>query len=274
MRCLAIVVSLIVPLALSAQDSALVKQRVVYPNGDVSLVGFIFKPAGTGPFPTIVWNHGSEHNPGAGPQFDSVASVFVPHGYVVFAPTRRGHGESTGSYISDVVSRTRATQGDTAAFRLMTHLLETEQLDDQMAGLAYAKRLPFVDTARMGVAGCSFGGIQTLLAAERGLGFRAAMPISPAALNWDINPPLRARVLQAVSHINMPVLLLQPPRDASLGPSRDLGAEFAKQHKQYRGIVYPDTLPPRLKVHCFGGAQGDHVWAADAVAFFDSVLKR
>lgn len=259
---------------LTTDSLPLTKKRVVYPSGDLMLVGFLFKPAGVGPFPTIVWNHGSEPNPGGGAQFDSVASIFVPHGYVVFAPTRRGHGESNGAYITDVVKRTRSSAGDSAAFAVMTHLLETEQLDDQIAGLTYLKTLPFVDAKRLGVAGCSFGGIQTLLGAERGLGYRAAMPISPAALNWDHNAALRARVLQAVAQIDIPVLLLQPPRDASLGPSRDLGAEFARLHKPYRGIVYPDTIPAPMQVHCFGGSQGDHIWARDAVAFFDSVLKR
>lgn len=145
MRYVALGVALIVPLTLAAQDSPpLVKQRVTYPNGDVTLVGFVFKPAGKGPFPTIIWNHGSEPNPGAGTQFDSVAAVFVPHGYVVFAPTRRGHGESTGDYIGNVLSRARSTQGNAAAMQIMKRLLETQQLDDQIAGIEYAKKLPFV----------------------------------------------------------------------------------------------------------------------------------
>ena len=60
--------------------------------------------------------------------------------------------------------------GPDGARRLVVRLLETEQLDDQFAGIAYAKTLPFVDANRVVVAGCSFGGIQSLLAAERGGG--------------------------------------------------------------------------------------------------------
>ena len=41
----------------------------------LTLVGFLFKPAGRGPFPLVIWNHGSEPNPGGGPQFDSVAQL-------------------------------------------------------------------------------------------------------------------------------------------------------------------------------------------------------
>jgi len=67
----------------------------------LTLVGFLFKPDGAGPFPALVWNHGSERNPGTMRQFDAVASIFVPAGFVVFAPMRRGHGDSEGPYIMD-----------------------------------------------------------------------------------------------------------------------------------------------------------------------------
>jgi dipeptidyl aminopeptidase/acylaminoacyl peptidase len=75
------------------------KERVTFKSSGNTLVGFLFKPDGPGPFPGLVWNHGSEKNPDAAPQFDAVAAVFVPAGYVVFAPVRRGHGDSQGPYI-------------------------------------------------------------------------------------------------------------------------------------------------------------------------------
>jgi carboxymethylenebutenolidase len=150
------------------------------PNShDLMLVGFLFKPEGPGPFPAVVWNHGSEKDPGWGPQFDAVAKVFVPAGYVVFAPMRRGHGESQGAYIVAVLDSIRRTRGVVAANQESVHLMESEQLDDQLAGLAYLKTLPYVDSSRFVVAGCSFGGIETLLAAERDVGYNAAMPYLP-----------------------------------------------------------------------------------------------
>jgi dienelactone hydrolase len=161
-----------------------------------------------------------------------------------------------------------------AAGRLMVRLLDTEQLDDQFAGTSYAKKLAFVDTNRMVVAGCSFGGIQTLLAAERG-GFKAAFPISPAALTWDANPAIQNRLIAAAKKITVPVLLIQPPKDPSLEPVRVLGDEAKKARKQsFTAKVYPATMPDSEQVHCFGGAKGMHNWAAEAVAFFDDVLGR
>jgi carboxymethylenebutenolidase len=262
------------PTAIANTGAAISKKRVWFKNGPLVLEGFLFKPAGEGPFPAVVWNHGSERNPGTGNEFDGIANIFVPHGYVVFAPERRGHDESEGEHISVVRGRVAGPRGQAAGDSLVARLLPTEQLSDQLAGVAYLKALPFVDTTRMVVAGCSFGGIMSLLAAEGDHGFKGSLTMSPAAQNWDHNAPLRARLLAGVSKIHIPVFLIQPPRDASLGPARDLGAEFMRLRKDYRGKVWPDTLSGREAGHCFGGDAGDHVWASDAVSFVDSVLSK
>ena len=266
-------VALLALVSRNAQGQLFNKQRVTYQNGDLTLVGFVYKPDGPGPFPTVIWNHGSEKNPGGGPQFDSVAAVFVPAGYAVFAPTRRGHGASQGVYIVDTLNVLRATDR-AKANDVMVRLLETEQVDDQFAGTAYAKKLAFVDTSRMVVAGCSFGGIQTMLAAERGAGFRAAMPISPAAQTWESNAGIQKRLITAIDRITMPVLLIQPPKDNSLEPARVLGEEAKRRGKRVTVHVYPATMPDSEQVHCFGGAKGFHNWAAEAVKFFNDALGR
>jgi carboxymethylenebutenolidase len=259
--------------AASAQQRPFNKQRVTYANGALTLVGFIYKPDGPGPFPTVVWNHGSEPNPGGGPQFDSVAAIFVPAGYVVVAPTRRGHGDSQGTYIEDVIRATYQRSGDAATTRLMVELMAGEQLSDQLAGLSYAKSLAFVDTSKLVVAGCSYGGIETLLAAERGAGFKAAMPISPAALSWRGNAVLQNRLIDAVRRIDTPVLLIQPPNDASLEPAKVLGAEAKRAGKSsFTAKIYPATMPDDQQGHCFGGVKGMHNWANEALEFFGGVL--
>jgi dienelactone hydrolase len=257
----------------AAQATPFNKQRVTFKSGDLSLVGYVYRPDGNGPFPTVIWNHGSEPNPGAR-QFDAVASIFVPAGYAVFAPVRRGQGGSEGPYIVNTIDELR-TRRDGSALGATVRLLETEQLDDQLAGLAYAKSLPFVDQRRLVVAGCSYGGIQTLLAAERKVGFVAAFPISPAAQSWEGNALLRDRLKRAVRAIDIPVLLIAPPRDASLEPPRVLGDEAKNTHKTaFTTKIYPATMPDSEQTHCFGGAPGFHNWAADAVRFFDSALAR
>jgi len=249
------------------------KQKVAFRSGDLTLSGYVFKPDGDGPFPTLVWNHGSEQNPDGGPQFDSVAAIFVPAGYAVMAPIRRGQGDSEGDYIQDRIQAAFRASGPADAEYLMVQLMESEQLADQLAGLTYAKTLAFVDTTRLVVAGCSYGGIQTLLAAERGAGYRAAMAISPAALSWQGHTVLQDRLRQAVRRIGIPVLLIQPPRDASLEPAKVLGAEAKRAGKtSFTAKVYPATMPGNQQGHCFGGAKGMRNWASDALDFFGGVL--
>jgi len=268
----AIVIAALLPIHTPQRGpGAPVRERVTFKSGRLTLEGYHFKPDGPGPFPALIWNHGSEQHPESGPQFDTVARIFVPAGYVVFAPVRRGHGSSEGAYVTDQIDRERQTRGGRPG-ELMVHLMETEQLDDQLAGLAHVKTLPYVDQARLVVAGCSYGGIETLLAAERGAGFKAAVAISPAALSWNGNARLRERMVQAVRRIDIPVMLLQPPKDASLEPSRVLGAEFTRLHKRYVGKIYPAEGPEEEQGHCFGGARGMHVWADDARAFLADAL--
>ena len=273
----ALILALIVAAPVVASGAALagaavVAQKVTLTSDGLSLEAFLYKPDGDGPFPALIWNHGSEQHPDAGAQFDSVAAIFVPAGYVVFAPVRRGHGHSQGRYIVDEIRFARLRGGREDAAYTAVRLLATEQLADQLAGLAYVKQQPFVDATRIAVAGCSFGGIETLLGAASGVGYKAAISISPAAQSWDGNTYLQERLIEVVRRIDVPVLLLQPAKDASLAPSRVLGKAAAQAGKPLTAKVYPATGPREEQKHCFGGAKGMHVWAEDAKAFLAAQL--
>src|SRR5437660_611179 len=43
-------------------------QNVEYPSGEFKLPGFLYRPKGDGPFPAVIWNHGSEKRPIAQPE--------------------------------------------------------------------------------------------------------------------------------------------------------------------------------------------------------------
>jgi len=249
------------------------KKHVTFTSGDLTLAGYLYKPPGNGPFPAVLWNHGSERNPGGGPQFDSVAAVFVPAGFVVFAPMRRGHSDSQGEYIRESIDKESSSHGQAAGLRLGVKLLETSQVDDQLAGFAFLKRQPFVDTTRVAVAGCSFGGIQTLFGAARHVGYRVAVSISPAALSWNNSSDLRARLKDAVSTIDIPTFLIQPAKDASLEPAKVLGPILTRRNPADRVKIFPAAGPESEQAHCFGGAPGMHIWGPEAVAFIQAAIK-
>jgi len=250
------------------------KQRVTFKSGDLTLIGYLFKPASaSGPLPGVIWNHGSEKSPGTSAEFDAVADILVPAGYILFAPIRRGHGDSEGPYIGDQVAAERKAKGADAAAQLLVSLMEGPQLDDQLAGLAYLRGVQGVDTSRLAVIGCSYGGIQTLLGAERNPGYKAAVAESPAAESWNGNKPLQARLIKAVDNINIPVFLIQPEKDVSVSPGYVLGQEFQRLGKPYGLEIFPPFGPADEQGHCFGGAKGFHIWGADVLNFLSNTVK-
>ena len=67
---------------------------VSFQAGEFTLKGYLYKPEGAGPFPAMIWNHGSEKEPGFQPE---LAAFYNKKGFVFFLPHRHGHGLSPGS---------------------------------------------------------------------------------------------------------------------------------------------------------------------------------
>jgi carboxymethylenebutenolidase len=243
-----------------ASQPQLSSQDVTFLSGDLMLHGRLFVPDGPGPFPAILWNHGSEKNPGYLPQ---LARPFVAAGYVFFAPFRRGQGTSPGPYIVEQLGAAPPPERNA----LTVSLLE-DQVADQLAGLSYLQSAPSVDPARIAVIGGSFGGIQTLLGAEADPGYTAAIDCAGAAQTWAGNPILQARLMQAVGNITIPLLLIQAQNDYNIAPTQVLGGVVTQLGEPPRTQIYPPfgdgSVGQAGHNMCFIGAD---VWSADAIAF-------
>jgi carboxymethylenebutenolidase len=188
---LTIVLGIIAPTGHGRAQGATL-ELITFTSDDLALQGFVWKPAGPGPFPAILWVHGGEKLPGT---VNSVAPYFVSRGYVFFVPHRRGQGWSPGPYIMDQLNA--AISSEQRRQRLVA-LMEV-QFQDRLAALAYLRSLPYVDQNRLVVMGASFGGIQTMLAVERRSGYRVAVDCSGAAQTWRGSPDLRARLMAIAS---------------------------------------------------------------------------
>lgn len=239
-----------------AQEAPPPSARLVsFPSSSGTLYGFLYVPAGNGPFPAVLWNHGSEKRPGWQPQ---LASFYNSHGFVFFLPHRRGQGRSPGPYIMDEIHSRRDL---TAAVQAQEAANE-----DVVAAMNWLKKQPEVDVNRIVVSGCSFGGIQTLLAAEKGLGARAFIAFAPAAESWS-NGMLDERLEDAVKRAKAPVFILQANNDYSTQPTEVLG-KIAKAHGG-EARIYPRFGKTPEEGH-WGFATtsaGIALWAEDVLEF-------
>ena len=236
---------------------------VSFSSGGRTLEGYLHRPEGDGPFPAVVWNHGSEREPGSQ---EELGRFYASAGYALFVPHRRGHGRSPGEYFQDALEPQLRRMSRAAAVEALIGLHE-RALQDTLVALRWLARQPFVDASRVAMSGVSHGGIQTLLAAEAGAPARAFVPFAPAATAWDGNPELQARLLRAVERARPPIFLIQAANDHSLGPSRLLGKALASKGGLNGVRVYPAYGTTPDSGHGAFACSGAEVWGADVVSF-------
>jgi len=231
--------------------------------GPPRLVGYVYRPTGAGPFPAILYNHGSEPDPDR-PQ--PLAKFFTANGYVFFAPHRRGRPPSGGRHERELAEQTPPPERD----RAFVAELES-QVDDVLAGLAWLSRQPYVDPKRIVVAGHSLGGVETLLVAARETPLRAALSLGAGIGGWDTNPILKQRMLDAASTVTIPVLILQAENDYAL-PAPALGEAMARAGRRGRVKVYPPVGSSHREGHA-GFTLSTGIWGDEALAFLRESLR-
>jgi dienelactone hydrolase len=237
---------------------------VTFPSSDgqFQLNGAFFAPAGPGPFPAVLWNHGSERCPES--YLAGLALPFVRMGYVFFAPFREGQANSPGVWTQQAMLNPPA---GVLSADYIVQLLQAEVHNDVQAGLVWLQAQPQVDSTRISVMGGSFGGIETIFAGASVPGFIGAVDCAGAAESWP-NPSLRAALLDAVSSITIPVDLIQAQNDFDLRPSMALSAQFSTLGKPYAVKIYPPygvgARGQSGHDFCFTDAPA---WARDALNF-------
>jgi carboxymethylenebutenolidase len=248
------------PLILAPQPN-----EVTFSSGKLTLHGFIHKPEGNGSFPAILLNHGSKQFPTSGELF---AKSFVKKGYVVFVPHRRGQGRSSSQsqYIMDLIRREPATTRD----KKFIELQETH-LEDTIAALSYLKQLPYVNKNRIAMIGCSFGGIQTVLATEKQIGIRASVAFAPAAQTWSTVTLLPPRLIKAVRSATVPIMLVQAENDYDLTPTKTMAKELEKVNKPHKLLIFPAYGTIHAEGHGFC-ARGEKVWGDEVLSFLASAM--
>lgn len=247
--------------------------RIPVADGHYSLALTILRPRGDGPFGAIVLNHGvgegaRERSLESPTLFIQAASAFVSRGYAVIMPLRRGFGETGGAFAEDAgeCSSPHYGRGERAA------------ANDVLAAYDYARKLPYVDPARMILAGQSAGGVASLYAAAQQpegliavLAFAAGRGGNPA-LHPGI--PCAAEALAALfqdlgTSVRVPVLMYYAENDLYFGPA---ASRSWFQRLQAGGVDAEYVLQPPFGKNghfVFGDTKGVELWLPTVERFLE-----
>ena len=303
--------------ALMPAQPAQAAEEVSFSNGNVQLKGVLYKPGGAGPFPVLLFNHGSAPGMLNRQALDKLGPLFVQHGWAFFAPYRRGQGlsASAGPYVMDVIAGeqtagivralpilvilfgvllaavlvttwrqslwVRVCAGlvvcliGTLAFHLLSqharanatvHALETDQFSDHLAAFEWLRRQNFVAAGHVATMGNSFGGIITVLAAER-IPYCAVVDAAGGAEAWS--PELRARLVPAVRKSQAPIFFFQAENDYTIAPTDVLSREMREAGKPSVMKLYGPFGSSAADGHSFAW-RGSDIWEADVFRFLDA----
>ena len=255
---------------------------VVVPSGGLRLHAVYYRPSGHGPFPGVLFLHGSGHKSGVDANGvadhrhpEIVGPVFARHGYAFLYLYRRGDGlsRSQGTPSADQMEQALRSGGQEARNRVQLRLLEGDEMDDALAGLAYLRARSDIDARRLAVVGHSFGASLALLVAERESALRGVVTFSGSALSWPHSPELRARLMRAVDRARSPIFLIDAANDFSTDGPRALAAELTRLGKPNRLHIYPATGTTPEEGHDFVHTRVS-LWEPDVFAFLDPRLRK
>jgi carboxymethylenebutenolidase len=250
-----------------AYGDAVQPEIVRFTDAGKPLAGELFKPIGPGPFPAVLYNHGSASGMVNSQASRALGPLFVRAGWVFFMPYRRGQGLSAeaGPYILDEVAAARRRGGKHAASVELVRLLATDHLQDQLRAFAWLQSQPYVRGDRIAVAGNSFGGIEAILGAARAP-VCAAVAASAASDSWDDSPELQQLMKDAAGRSAAPLLLFQAANDFDLAPNKALRQVRQQAGEPVEYKIYPAFGTSAKDGHRFA-YRGVDTWFSDVLGF-------
>lgn len=195
--------------------------------------------------------------------------ALVDQGWIVFSLDNRG-------------TNRRGTKFENAIYRAAG----AAEVEDQLAGLAWLKRQPFVDRAKVAVMGWSYGGYMTLKLLEKAPGaFAAGVAVAPVT-RWELydtfyterylgDPRTEPKAysssdaLDGASRIVDPLLVIHGMSDDNVvfENTTALIAKLQKEKKPFELMVYPGAT------HAIAGeGPQTHVWTT-ITRFLDRTVK-
>ena len=252
----------------AAVSSEIQYSEIFYRSGNLNIQAYLYQPEGAGPFPVVIYNHGSR----GGRESDSVpfqyiGAMLTRAGYIVLVPERRGYGKSDGLNLRDEVGRDQS--------RVVTRL--NAETDDVLAAIGYLRTVPSADMNRLGIMGWSFGSIITMFATSHSAAFAAAVDQAGGALTWDSNGHVRRALVEAAESSTTPTLFMVARNDRTTSSITKLAEILKGRGVPQQTLIYdaftPNRGPWAAPGHALFSEQGAHVWESDVLQFFRRYLK-
>ena len=203
-------------------------------DGNNDLYCRLIKPAGfdsTKKYPVVIYVYGGPHSQMVTDSWLGGGGLFLNYlaeqGYVVFTLDNRG-------------TSNRGLAFEQAIFRN----LGTVEVDDQMKGVQYLKSLAWVDTARIGINGWSYGGFMAMSMMLKHPGVFKTVVVGGPVIDWkyyevmygerymdtpESNPDgyKNASLLNFVNNLKGKLLIIQGYQDGTVVPQN--GLSFIKK---------------------------------------------
>ena len=239
-------------------------RQVTYPSDGHELAGYLLLPDGDGPFPALMFNHGSG---GLVPEVISGLKELSRLGYAVFSPMRRGHNSNSGTFWRDLVTG-EPEEGETMYHAVGRQLVTTltAESDDVLAAAEWLGQQPEIHAERIGLVGQSFGSIMTILCVGRTNRFKAGICFAGAALTWPDVPQIQTALLDSISACNTPLFIIQAENDSNLEPTYALGRQLARLGKSHETRIYPPSGSGPGEGHAFFRREPER-WSRDIELF-------
>ena len=186
--------------------------HIIFKEKNPKLSGYLCIPAGLGPFPAVIYNHGGLGHIIGGPP-EETCKALAALGFIGFSPIRR---------------KTRPLNG---------------HLDDIQAALRYIKNHENVVPKQIAMMGFSRGALLTLMAARKFADIKAIVLMASAMGRGHLK-----RELSYASEIRIPVLVLVGKDDRGsrrthmqnlLGASKNINLILKKSGVNSKIIIYP-----------------------------------
>ena len=146
-----------------------VEQTVTYQSGERTVPAVVTLPAGEGPFPAVVMNHGHGGSKDENVGFVGVARALAQAGFATIRMDFPGCGDSEASFQDNTM---------------------TNMIADSNAGLAYLLDNYPIDADRLGILGYSMGGrIASEIVGAENNPYKAVVLLSAAAVDAEVLAP-------------------------------------------------------------------------------------